>query len=115
MWYPLPTYSSLVNQVIRDNDNIKICLNDMIKNESTTVLRQRRNFDNLNFDMLRFLLNIVSNTSWPPSVHAEPCFGQLVLLLSGLQSYLTFGESTVHLPAPISVKGNIVGWWWQLS
>ena len=22
--------------------------------------------DNLNFDMLRFLLNIVSNTSWPP-------------------------------------------------
>ena len=71
--------------------------------------------DNLNFDMLRFLLNIVSNTSWPPSVHAEPCFGQLVLLLSGLQSYLTFGESTVHLPAPISVKGNIVGWWWQLS
>ena len=71
--------------------------------------------DNLNFDMLRFLLNIVSNTSWPPSVHAEPCFGQLVLLLSGLKSYLTFGESTVHLPAPISVKGNIVGWWWQLS
>ena len=65
--------------------------------------------------MLRFLLNIVSNTNWPPSVHAEPCFCQLVLLLSGLQSYLTFGESTVHLPAPISAKGNIVGWWWQLS
>ena len=64
--------------------------------------------------VLRFLLNIVSNTSWPPWVHAEPCFCQLVLLLSGLQSYLTF-ESTVHLPAPISVKGNIVGWWWQLS